>query len=60
MKHFIATEYFEAPPNALGRARRDDTQVNYWTRGDGRALSLFQHKLQNYLSSDRSNFTATD
>ena len=28
------------PRNALGRARWDDTKVNYWTRGDGRALSI--------------------
>jgi hypothetical protein len=28
------------PQNALGRARWDDTQVNYWTRGDERALSF--------------------
>ena len=28
------------PRNALGRARWDNTQVNYWTRGDGRALSF--------------------
>jgi hypothetical protein len=31
------------PQNALRRALRDDTQVNYWTRGDGRALLFFQH-----------------
>jgi hypothetical protein len=28
------------PRNALGRARWDDTKVHYWTRGDGRALSI--------------------
>ena len=43
MKLFIATGYFEALPNALGQARWDDTQVNYWKRADGRALSFFQH-----------------
>ncbi len=26
--------------NTFGRARWDDTQVTYWTRGDGRALSF--------------------
>ncbi len=31
------------PRNAFGRAHWDNTQV-YWTRGDGRALSFFQHR----------------
>ena len=38
--------------NALGRARWDDTQV-YWTRGDGRALSFFQHLLPSVPQSTR-------
>ncbi len=41
--------------NALGRAHWDDTQVNYWTRGDGRALSFSNTNCKIIASSARSN-----
>ncbi len=52
------------PRNTIGRPRWDDTQVNYWTRGDGRSLSFFQHELQKLLckfcSIERRNFARSN
>ncbi len=41
------------PRNAHGQARWDDTQVNYWTRGDRRALSFSNKRPRNERRSDR-------
>jgi hypothetical protein len=41
------------PQNALGRARWDDTKVNYWTRGDGRALSI-SNSMDNTISYEEA------
>jgi hypothetical protein len=48
------------PRKAFGRPRWDDTQVNYWTRGDGWALSFSNTNYKIISDRTRSYQTTTE